>query len=153
MTRRWNLWIYLGFLLTLAGFLSYFMFFSRFAALRDFPWLNLPLQVVGVGMVLFGFWRAYARPTQYRGKLAAPIFSLLSIGTLALFCFYVFSLSYRVPPANSAPQVGQVAPDFTLPDHNSEKVQLASFFASSSTEASPSGVGHYVLLVFYRGYW
>ncbi len=150
MPRRWNLGIYLGFLLTVAGFLSYFMFFIRFPALRDFPWLNLPVQIAGLGLLGLGVWRAYARPTDYRGKIAAPVFSLLSLAVLGFFCYYVFSLSYHVPSANAAPQVGQAAPDFTLPDHNGQKVRLASLF---SPGASAGATGQYVLLVFYRGYW
>lgn len=150
MPRRWNLGIYLGFLLTVAGSLSYFAYFNRFAALRDFPWVNLPAQIVGVGLVGFGLWRAYARPTAYRGRIAGPVFGFLSLAVLGLFCFYVFSLSYHVPPASAAPQVGQAAPDFTLPDHNGQKVRLASLFTSGG---SPDATGQYVLLVFYRGYW
>ncbi len=153
MPRRWNLWIYIGFLLTVAGFLSYFLFFNRFPALRDFPWLNLPVQIIGLGIVALGFWRAYARPADYRGKAAAPVSSLLSLGVLGLFCYYVFFLSYNVPSASAAPQVGQTAPDFTLPDHNGQKVRLASLLTNLSPGGSPGVAGNYVLLVFYRGYW
>lgn len=149
MRRRWNLCIYTGFLLTVAGCLSYFLFFNRFPALRDFPWLNLPAQIVGLGIVGLGFWRAYARPAGYRGKVAAPVSSLLSLGVLGLFCYYVFFLSYKVPSASAAPQVGQTAPDFTLLDHNGQKVRLASLTSPGGSSAE----GHYVLLVFYRGYW
>ncbi len=150
MPRRWNLWIYFGFLLTVVGFLSYFRFFNRFPALRDFPWLNLPAQVAGLGMVSLGFWRAYARPADYRGKVAAPVFGLLSLAVLGFFSYYVFSVTYRVPSASSAPQVGQEAPDFILTDHNGNRMRLASLF---STGDSPASGGSYVLLVFYRGYW
>jgi len=37
--------------------------------------------------------------------------------------------------------VGQVAPDFTLPDQNGHAVKLAD------------ARGHKTVLVFYRGYW
>ena len=45
-------------------------------------------------------------------------------------------------PRNSPIAVGEVAPDFTLDDHNSGKVTLSSARASMPT-----------VLVFYRGNW
>ena len=43
--RNHALW--LGPLISVAGTVSYFQFFARFPALRDFPWINLPLVVIG----------------------------------------------------------------------------------------------------------
>ena len=45
-------------------------------------------------------------------------------------------------PAYQPGAVGEVAPDFTLEDHNGQKVAL-----SDARGKSP------VVLVFYRGYW
>ncbi len=41
----------------------------------------------------------------------------------------------------AAVQLGQPAPDFTLPDQNGAPISLSS------------ARGHKVVLVFYRGYW
>jgi len=48
------------------------------------------------------------------------------------------------PPAAIAqtpPKIGQLAPTFTLRDHNGRRVNLAN------------AIGTKVVLVFYRGYW
>ena len=50
--------------------------------------------------------------------------------------------SGELKPRSSQLQVGEIAPDFTLEDHNNQKVTL-----SSSRGVSPT------ILVFYRGYW
>ena len=45
-----NYGAWLGPLVTFVGAISYFVYFVRFADLRDFPWVNLPL--VGLGAML-----------------------------------------------------------------------------------------------------
>ena len=50
--------------------------------------------------------------------------------------------SGELKPRSSQLQVGEMAPDFTLEDHNNQKVTL-----SSARGARPT------VLVFYRGYW
>jgi len=45
-------------------------------------------------------------------------------------------------PRNSPVVVGEMAPDFTLEDHNNQKVTLSSARGNAPT-----------VLVFYRGYW
>jgi cytochrome oxidase Cu insertion factor (SCO1/SenC/PrrC family) len=52
------------------------------------------------------------------------------------------SLSRDLKPRNSPVEVGEIAPDFTLDDQNSQKVTLSSGRGSMPT-----------VLVFYRGYW
>ncbi|MBI3405064.1 MAG: redoxin domain-containing protein [Acidobacteria bacterium] len=55
----------------------------------------------------------------------------------------------QLPPGpKNAPQIGQKAPDFTLPDSNGTPVKLSSF-SSIPTGGKPP----WVLLIFYRGYW
>ncbi|MEO7658357.1 MAG: redoxin domain-containing protein [Pyrinomonadaceae bacterium] len=48
----------------------------------------------------------------------------------------------KYPPRTTPVQVGEMAPDFTLDNHQQQKVSL-----SSAKEQAP------VLLVFYRGNW
>jgi peroxiredoxin len=52
----------------------------------------------------------------------------------------------------AAPQAGQKAPDFTLPDQNGNAVTLAGLLAPP--QGGPgNGRANAVLLIFYRGYW
>lgn len=67
MKSNHALWI--GPLITLAGAVSYFTVFSRFAPLRDFPWLNLPVVLAGLALSALAFWRAIARRSVYRGTI------------------------------------------------------------------------------------
>jgi uncharacterized membrane protein YesL len=42
-----NLFVWVGLLVVFAGAVTYFVFFAYFPALRDFPWVNLPLVALG----------------------------------------------------------------------------------------------------------
>ena len=55
------------------------------------------------------------------------------------------ALAAALPATAPALEVGQKAPDFTLPDTNHQNVALAQLLAA------PGAKG--VLLIFYRGYW
>jgi peroxiredoxin len=57
----------------------------------------------------------------------------------------------ELPSADSAPQVGQRVPDFTLADTSGKPLSLHQLLESSSQ--SPAATPKAVLLVFYRGYW
>jgi len=149
LRRNGLLWA--GFLLSLAAFLSYFVFFVRFPATRDVPWVNLLLFAAALLVLGVGTRRAFRQPALYRGKIAGPILLLLSAAVLGLFLLYNFHFS-RLPASPSAPRVGQKAPDFVLPDQNGEPVQLARLLESSTGQKGTAGKS-WVLLVFYRGYW
>jgi len=138
-TRNHALWI--GPLLAGAGAVSYFTYFARFPALRDFPWVNLPLVGAGLAVSAAGAWRAYARPQRFRGRILGPA-GLAVSGLLAgLFGFYVFGLSYRLPAPTDTTLVLERAPDLTLSDSAGRPVRLAALR------------GRKVVLTFYRGYW
>ncbi len=51
-----------------------------------------------------------------------------------------------LPASSAAPDVGQKAPEFRLPDSHGTIVSLPEPRAESSA-------GNWTLLVFYRGYW
>ncbi len=155
--RRWNLLAPAGFLVVLAAFLSYFAFFARFPATRDFPWLNLLLMAAGWWLVVAGLRRAFGQPDRYGGKISGPVLAVLSLLVSGLFLFYNFYFSKQLPAAAGAPRVGQKAPDFTLPDMNGRPVALSSLLAEEPGTEAGRNAGPtrkpWVLLIFYRGYW
>lgn len=153
MNRQWNFLLYGGFVLAVLAFLSYFIIFARFPLTRDFPWLNLLLLALALGMLSAGLWRAYRHGERYRGKVAGPILALLSVAITGLFLFYNFSFSRQLPPAKGAPQVGHKAPDFTLPDSHGNPLTLSRLWGAAESGASDGSKDRWVLLVFYRGYW
>jgi hypothetical protein len=152
---NWQLWA--GFLLSVFAFLSYPLLFVRFAVTRDFPWFNLLLFAVAVGLLLFGIRRAFAsdRPHPIRSKIVGGGVAAFSLLIVASFIFTVFIWARMMPASRGAPQVGQQAPAFALNDTTSRLVTLSELLSApvdgraGSSAAPPKGV----LLIFYRGYW
>jgi hypothetical protein len=152
MTLRrlnWPLWI--GFVLTIAAFLTYFFIFVQFPVTRDFPWANLLIFVVALVLLFTGVRRGFAsdRPHPTRSKIVTSIVATLSVVILGLFVFIIFVEGRWLPASKGAPQVGQRAPDFSLPDTNGTQVSLGDLLSTPVNGSAPRGV----LLVFYRGYW
>lgn len=138
--RRRNHMIWIGPLVAFVGVVSYFEVFARFPALRDFPWVNLPLTFLGLGLSGLGLWRAFRDAGVFRGKVLAPLGFALSLLLAAALVWYVFSFTYQMPPASKA--LGLVdAPDFALASSAGETVRLSDLR------------GRKVVLVFYRGFW
>jgi hypothetical protein len=149
---NWSPWA--GFLISVIAFVSYFLFFSQFPVTRDLPWVNFLLFGLAAVLLTVGMRRAWGSASLYRGKISAPILAALSAVVFGLFCFTIFVESRRLPSAHESPQVGQKAPEFSLPDVNGKPVSLAALrsaplAATSAPGRAPKGV----LLVFYRGYW
>jgi hypothetical protein len=152
MTLRrlnWPLWV--GFVLTIAAFITYFFVFVQFPITRDFPWASLLLFVIALALVGLGVRRGFAsdRPRPMLSKIVASIVSLLSVVILGLFIFTIFIAGRWLPASKGAPQVGQQAPDFALPDTNGNQVSLEDLLTAPINGRAPKGV----LLIFYRGYW
>jgi len=141
MRRRWNVSLWLGFVVVLGGLFSY-VYFAQFPMTRDFPWLNLLL--IGVGLVLLatGLFRAFGNPRLYRGKISGSILAVISVCLVAFFCYEIFFVLRDVPASAGAPRMGESAPAFTLPDQNGKQIALADLL-------SPHGA----ILMFYRGHW
>ena len=146
---NWPLWV--GFLLTLASFLSYFFIFVWFPVTRDFPWANLLLFLIAAVLLFAGIRRGFAasRPHPTRSKIVSSIAGLLGFAVIGLFVFAMFVSARWLPRSTGAPQVGQRAPDFSLPDTTGKSVSLSELLSQPVNGNPPKGV----LLVFYRGYW
>jgi hypothetical protein len=149
MKRSWNPSLWAGFLLVLAGLMTYIPIFSLFPVTRDFPWVNLLLFVGGGILLGRGLVRAFRQPELYRGKVFGSILAVLSAAGAGLFCFGLFVLARQLPASAGAPRVGAKAPEFTLPDQNDKTVALAELLSSSTSGVKTSAA----LLIFYRGHW
>ena len=150
-TRRFNWPLWLGFLLSLAAFLTYFLIFVQFPVTRDFPWLNLLLFVVAAVLLFAGLRRGFAsdRPHPVRSKIVSALVAAVSVLVIALFVFTIFIAARWLPASKGAPQVGQRAPEFSLPDTSGKQVSLNELLTSPIDGNAPKGV----LLIFYRGWW
>jgi len=153
MKRRWNFLLYLGFLLTLFAFLSYFLFFYRFPVTRDIPWANWLLFGIALIALGVGLARAFRQSDVYRGKVSGPILAALSLAVVGMFSYIVFFQAKELPASKQAPQLGQKAPDFTLPDANGKQVTLSRLWGTSVVAPATGRADQWVLLIFYRGYW
>jgi hypothetical protein len=149
--RKFNWQIWVGLLLSLVAFMSYFAVFVEFAATRDFPWANLLLFSLSLVFLFLGLRRGFAadRPHPRLSKIGASVVAAFSVLILGFFVFAIFVAARWLPASHGAPQVGQKAPDFTLSDTNNQPVSLSGLLASQTGGKPATGV----LLVFYRGYW
>jgi hypothetical protein len=149
--RRFNWPLWVGFLLTLGAFLSFFFVFVWFPVTRDFPWANFVLFLIAAVLLFAGIRRGFAadQPHPTRSKLVSSIVGVLSLFVFGFFLFAMFVASRGLPASAGAPHVGQRAPDFTLTDATGKAVSLSELLSSPINGSPPKGV----LLVFYRGYW
>lgn len=153
-TRNVNLPIWAGFILSVAGLVSYPAFFAKFPVTRDVPWVNFILFATAAALLFAGLRRAFSPQALYRGKVLGPILTVASLAAAGFFVFLVFVESRGLPLSHGAPQVGQKAPDFTLPDINGKPVSLSDLLAEAHASTSADGkLPRSVLLIFYRGYW
>ena len=152
MKRSWNWPIWAGFVVAVAGLLSYVPIFALFPLTRDFPWVNLLMFAAALALLGLGLTRAYRRPLAYRGRVFGTALTLLSLVGIGLFCWGLLYVARQLPASTSSPRVGQKAPDFVLPDQDGRPVALADLL--SSPPAGAAGVKPAAaLLIFYRGYW
>lgn len=154
---NWAIWV--GFLISIAAFLSYPTIFVNWETTRDFPWANFVLFAIGDLFIVIGLRRAFAPGRRLPGKIISAAVAMLGALVLAMFIFVAFIAARWLPASANAPQVGQKAPDFTLVDTNNRPVSLAELLTqpiqpeSTATSAGPARPPKGVLLIFYRGYW
>lgn len=139
--RARNHFLWLGPVVVFAGAVSYFLFFVRFAALRDFPWVNLPIVIGGVLIALLGARRVFAGRVGLGTRLAAVASAGFSAGLAVLFGYYVFGLSYHVPKPTEVTLGLSATPEFALRDQDDRLVRLSDYR------------GRRLVLAFYRGHW
>jgi hypothetical protein len=150
--RRHNAALWTGSLLTLLGIpINVVPSLVSVPGQRVFAWLGLLLPALGVAFLLLGLKRAFGERQVYGGRVSGSIITFISF---VLFAFSVFGFMHAraVPPSSRAPQVGQKAPDFILPNTGGQAMSLAQFLSMPIDSASGKGPKG-VLLVFYRGYW
>ena len=150
---NWRLWV--GFALSFAALAGYILFtvFS-IQETRVVFWPCLVLFVVAAVLLISGLGRASREPQSYRGKIAGPILTTLSVAILGLFGFVSYEVHKAVPAAKNAPNIGQRAPEFALVDANGKNFSLGQLLTTPIADSSGTArAARGVLVVFYRGYW
>lgn len=151
MERKRNFLPLAGFLVCLAAFLSYFLFFYKFEITRDVPWTSGILFALGLGLLGMGLARAFRGRELYRGRYQGRVLgSVLGVLSVAVVGFFLaFLVGARdLPEAAGAPKVGEKVPDFVLQDSQGRSVRLYELLGQKA-----GGPGSWVVLIFYRGYW
>ena len=91
--------------------------------LRDFPWVNLPLVLIGLAISALGMWRAYSPATAHRGRILGPISlaaSAFSFGLVVSVAGLVAVQSLAIDSSGQAFKgLAHVAP----PDFNSNHIR------------------------------
>jgi hypothetical protein len=149
--KLWNWQLWAGFGLSIGALVGYGFLVNETRAVF---WPALLLFAVAAVLLVSGLKRKSREPELYRGKIAGPVLTTISIIIFGLFGFVVYQVLRVFPDAKNAPRVGQQAPDFSLVDANSNNFSLKQLLSSpitDSTGAARATKG--VLVVFYRGYW
>jgi hypothetical protein len=149
--KLWNWRLWAGFGLSIGALVAYGFFVNETRAVF---WPALLLFVVAAVLLVSGLKRRSREPELYRGKIAGPVLTTLSVLIFGLFGFVVYQVLRVFPDAKNAPQIGQRAPEFSLVDANGKNFTLAQLLSTpiaNSGGASRATKG--VLVLFYRGYW
>jgi hypothetical protein len=136
--RARNYLLWLGPLVSLFGFVSYWALFARWPALRDDPWASLIILALGVTASGIGLRRAWPRSPWRR--IAGTGGLIASCGLAGLLLFYCYVWSYGLPESPGSLAIGEPVPAVVLEDHHGKPVDLADIPGET-------------VLVFFRGYW
>ena len=123
--KLWNWRLWAGFGLSFGSLACYVFWVNETRAVF---WPALLLFVVAAMLLVSGLKRRSREPELYRGKIAGPALTILSVLIFGLFGFAVYQVLRAFPDAKNAPQIGQRAPDFSLVDANGEVFTLANYF-------------------------
>lgn len=126
--------VWIGPILAFVGVASYFALFLNWAITRDVPWVNLILLALALAASIAGLVRARRRVLAAAGLVVTLAFS-------GFFLVYTYVLSYDLPSAELALDVGAPVPAVVLRDDRGQSVELASLSREK------------LVLVFYRGHW
>jgi len=152
LRSTWPIW--LGFVVSLLGLISYFLFFARFPVTRNVPWVNFLLFATSAALLLGGWRKVLTGQPPRGGKVVSSLLTIASLSIFGAFCFFIFYASRKLPAAIESPKIGQRAPEFALRDTHENPVSLATLLSTPLDPSSPSpSLPRGVLLVFYRGYW
>lgn len=108
-----------------------------FPDLRDSGVPNVILGAGGAVLALVGLSRGWRR----RRRWVHGIFAGFAVASAAFLAWYVLVLSYKLPPAERALDVGRRAPAFALPDTDGRLVSIEKIEAP------------WKILLFFRGHW
>lgn len=147
-----NSYLWLGLAIAFAATLCNVVLFLNPPAQSLIPWLSLVLGVVALVFIAVGVRDNFRRSRTTAGRVLGVFVALLSV-LLSAGAILIFFHARAVPPSTGAPQIGQKAPDFTLPNTNNQPVSLKQLFAPGPVEDASVPATRAVLLVFYRGYW
>ena len=161
MRRNWNPALWVGFAFVFIGIFSYPLFFARFPITRDFPWANLLIIALALQLLAWGLARAFRRPDLYRGKIFGSILGAVAVLVVGFFLVEIFHGTKEISASHGAPKIGEIAPDFTLPDSHGNQVALSamlnSTFVPNGSASAAAGTASAqtagTVLIFYRGYW
>lgn len=135
----WNHALWLGPVLAVTGYLSYYMFFAKWPIFRDTAWLNLLILGIAVFISIHGMRRGWRQGLWRKiAGVAGTTFSVFLIGVLAYYCFV---LSYQLPSTDVVITEGKTLPAMRLEANDGRLVDIGEVGRDP------------LILVFYRGYW
>ena len=149
--KHWNWRLWAGFGLSIAALAGYIVWVNETRAVF---WPALLVFVLAAVLLVSGLKRKSREPELYRGKIAGPVLTTLSVLLFGFFGFVAYQVWRVFPAAKNSPQIGQRAPEFSLVDANGDNLTLAQLLSTPITNsdgAANSTKG--VLVIFYRGYW
>jgi hypothetical protein len=150
-TKLWNWRLWAGFGLSIVALVGYGFLVNETRAVF---WPALLLFVVAAVLLISGLNRRSREPELYRGKIAGPVLTTISVVIFGLFGFVVYQVLRVFPDAKNAPRVGQRAPDFALVDASGQNFSLTQSLSTPTTDSTGAArATKGVLVVFYRGYW
>ena len=126
--------VWLGPLLALVAVASYFTVFVNWPLTRDVPWVNFGLLAIALAASVAGLMRS-------RRRVLASGGLVLTLFLGGFFVWYCYVVSYAIPGAELALDVGAPVPAIVLVDDHGQDVELSALSREK------------LVLVFYRGHW